>query len=241
MTKMLASVSNLEEARHILAGGIDIIDIKDPDKGVLGAVATDVVRKIVNLVNGRMLTSATIGDIPLDVPGIAGGIAAMHATGIDIIKVGIFARALPGDVREVIRQNTRAGVRIVLVFFADLQPLDIDFRTLAATGIHGVMLDTANKTGGSLRTIMNDQTLAGFIREARGAGLLTGLAGSLRQNDITPLLALNPDYLGFRSALCNGQQRNRSIDCNAVRSVRALIPMHRYDESKVPNLMASVY
>ena len=232
MTKMLASISNIEEARCILGAGVDIIDVKDPDKGVLGAVATDVVSKIVTIVGGQAQTSATIGDVPADTSSIAGGITAMRATGVDIIKVGIFAGTLPDEVLNVIQQSTQTGQRIVLVFFADFQLLDIDFRALAAAGIHGVMLDTANKNYGSLRTIMNDKALSDFVREARCAGLLTGLAGSLRQKDIAPLLALDPDYLGFRGALCDGQQRNGTIDFNAVRSIRALIPVPEFDAWK---------
>ena len=123
MTKMLASISNLEEARCILEAGVDIVDVKDPDKGVLGAVETDVIREIVNIVGGRSQTSATIGDVPLDSSSIAGGIAALRDTGIDIIKIGIFAGALPGAVLKVIRRNTRAGIRIVLVFFCGLSTL----------------------------------------------------------------------------------------------------------------------
>jgi len=240
MTKMLASISNLDEARCILGAGVDIIDVKDPDKGVLGAVATDVVRKIVTLVGGQAQTSATIGDVPVDSASIALGINTMRDTGIDIIKVGIFAGSVPAGVLKVIRRNTQKGDRIVLVFFADFQPLEIDFRALAAAGIYGVMLDTANKNGSSLRTIMNDDALVDFVREARNAGLLAGLAGSLRQKDIAPLLTLSPDYLGFRGALCNGQQRNQTIDINAVQSVRALIPVPQYDEWKGRESMLAI-
>ncbi|MBM2830561.1 MAG: hypothetical protein HW411_1351, partial [Gammaproteobacteria bacterium] len=41
---------------------------------------------------------------------------------------------------------------------------------------------------------------------------------------IEPLLQLNPDYLGFRGALCRKQQRQQAIDVMAVHRIRAMIP-----------------
>ena len=38
MTLMLASVTNPAEAEAVWAGGADIIDLKDPAKGALGAL-----------------------------------------------------------------------------------------------------------------------------------------------------------------------------------------------------------
>ncbi|MEJ2115924.1 MAG: (5-formylfuran-3-yl)methyl phosphate synthase, partial [Gammaproteobacteria bacterium] len=37
MTGMLASVRNLEEAMMVYQGGADIIDLKEPNEGALGA------------------------------------------------------------------------------------------------------------------------------------------------------------------------------------------------------------
>ena len=74
MTRMLASVCNLEEAIRILPCGVDIIDIKDPAHGALGAVDPAVLNMIVKTVNNRVITSATIGDLPMQAPGIAAGI-----------------------------------------------------------------------------------------------------------------------------------------------------------------------
>ncbi|MGH8719286.1 MAG: (5-formylfuran-3-yl)methyl phosphate synthase, partial [Burkholderiales bacterium] len=46
------------------------------------------------------------------------------------------------------------------------------------------------------------ELLARFISRAKSLGLMTGLAGSLKVEDVPSLLELGPDYLGFRSALC---------------------------------------
>jgi len=240
MTKMLASVSNLQEAVTIIAAGADIIDIKDPHKGALGAVEPDMAKEIVQKVSGRIMTSATVGDLPMEKNCIATAIKRMRTTGVDIIKVGVFADAVPGDVLQVFRQYADAGCRIVLVFFADQIPQFDDFSEIADAGILGVMLDTSDKTRGSLRTILDDKTLEYFVRQAQAAGLMTGLAGSLKLADIQPLLKLNPDYLGFRSALCDKHQRNSTIDMQAAHNIRAMIPPHNIAESGNRDLLLSV-
>ena len=239
MSLMLASVANVQEAETVFSAGVDIIDIKDPAKGALGAVEHDVVKDIVNQIAGRCLTSATTGDLPMQGVCIANAVSAMAATGIDIVKVGIFADEIPQEMLLIIRKLVRSGIDIVLVFFGDKTPQFNNFNDLANADVLGVMLDTADKTKGSLRTILDDRTLMQFIGQAQTAGLMAGLAGSLQVNDIEPLLQLNPDYLGFRSALCRRQKREREIDVTAVHRIRAMIPVN-YSEIRDESLMLSM-
>lgn len=224
MTRMLASVADVDEAQCLLAVGVDILDIKEPRRGALGAVDTRVVGAIVALVDGRVPVSATIGDLPMDAEVIHNAIMAMRATGVDIIKVGVFAPAITIPVLDLLRQQAAAGARIVLVYFADRQPACEDPASLAGAGIQGVMLDTADKRSGSLRAVVRDETLRDFVRRAQVYGLMTGLAGSLQVRDIEPLLKIRPDYLGFRGALCRNGWRQHAIDPQAARAVRTLIP-----------------
>ena len=223
-TRFLASVSNPHEAATMLAAGADIIDIKDPGKGALGAVDPVIAKEIVQSLSGQVMTSATIGDQPMETVHISNAVDSMRSTGVDIIKIGIFADFVPADILQVIKTRANNNCRIVLVFFADLKPQLDDFSALVEAGIYGVMLDTADKTKGSLRTILNDKVLENFVRQAQSCDLLTGLAGSLKLADIQPLLKLNPDYLGFRSALCDKHQRNNTIDIQSAHNIRALIP-----------------
>ena len=59
---MLASVSNLDEAKIVLEENVDIIDLKDPSQGALGAVTTKIAQEVVEFVSSQFLVSATIGD-----------------------------------------------------------------------------------------------------------------------------------------------------------------------------------
>ena len=53
MTLLLASVTGPDEAALMLTHGADIIDLKDPSNGALGALAPDVVRATVAAIHGR--------------------------------------------------------------------------------------------------------------------------------------------------------------------------------------------
>src|SRR5947199_7033776 len=88
MTLMLASVINPAEAEAVWAGGADIIDLKDPAKGVLGALDASVAAGIVRAVGKRRPVSAAAGSV-LGAPGaLVDSVSAMAAAGVDYVKVG---------------------------------------------------------------------------------------------------------------------------------------------------------
>ncbi len=65
MTKWLASVQSIEEAKTLIPSLPDILDIKNPLEGALGALDITTVASIVGLVSKQCQTSATIGDLPM--------------------------------------------------------------------------------------------------------------------------------------------------------------------------------
>lgn len=224
MTAMLASVRTLDEALFAFEAGADFIDLKEPSQGALGALDHAAVRVCVQAIDGRRPVSATIGDIVSMDPGeMTAAVARMAATGVDYIKIGFFAQP-PAfacvDALTALAQKTR----LVAVMFAD-ESYDLALiDSLARAGFAGAMLDTAHKTGKTLREWRKDRELREFVKRARGHGLLTGLAGSLRKEDIASLLTINPDYLGFRGALCSGSDRNQSLHAKAFAGIRGAIP-----------------
>lgn len=240
-TRLLASVRSVEEAALALAGGADVIDMKEPAAGALGAVTADTARAVVRRVAGKVLVSATIGDLPgrLDLVGPA--VAAMFAAGVDVVKVGFFDRT---DRRAILDGITRVAERegrtVVAVLFADRE-VDVlpALAMLREYGLPGVILDTADKRRGSLRQIVTDAALGAIVRAAHGAGLWIGLAGSLAADDIDPLLRLRPDYLGFRTALCAEGRRETALDPQRFARIRARIPQVVADSSAI--LEAAVY
>lgn len=218
MTRLLASVRSRAEAAVALDAGADIIDLKDPDTGALGAVPLEVVRDTVAFVAGRRLVSATVGDLPMVPETLCRGVEAVAAAGAEFIKVGLFRDPRMADCIEALSGPAKQGRRLVAVLFADQAP-DFDVIDRIAPCFFGVMLDTALKDGRGLRDYLADARLRDFVARAQAAGLFVGLAGSLGPADIAPLARLWPDYLGFRGALTGGG-RGDAIDGAAVRALR---------------------
>ena len=54
---------NTDEAETVLGAGADIIDLKDPGRGTLGALDLDAIWAFVSHVDGRVPVSATVGDL----------------------------------------------------------------------------------------------------------------------------------------------------------------------------------
>ena len=220
--RLLASVADLEEARLALDLGADILDLKDPRLGALGAWPVEAVREAVLALGGRRPLSATIGDVPMEPLPIHAAAAAMALTGVDIVKVGFFGTAPDRAVAcaAALAPLAAAGTRLVAVVMADQRPDLALLPVLAGQGFLGAMLDTADKSRGGLLTHLDLAALGRFVATARAQGLLTGLAGSLGLADIAPLAALAPDYLGFRGALCHGD-RTQGLAADRFRIIRA--------------------
>ncbi|CAL1240344.1 (5-formylfuran-3-yl)methyl phosphate synthase [Candidatus Methylocalor cossyra] len=222
MTGMLASVANLAEARLVAAAGVDIIDLKDPARGVLGALALPTVADLVAALGGRHRLSATLGDLAMDPARVIPAARAMAATGVAYVKIGFFPGGDWPGVIAGLAPLAAEGARLVAVLFGDRAPELGWIPPLAAAGFVGAMLDTADKGAGSLPQVCPGEFLSAFVAAVRRQGLLSGLAGSLRSEDLDPLLALDPDYLGFRGALCGGN-RTGAIQPEAVRALVARI------------------
>ena len=177
MIALLASVACCDEIDAALSGGADIIDLKDPSMGALGAWKIELIREAVAKLKGRRPVSATIGDLPMQPEVIAKAVRKTADTGVDIVKIGFFDGSTQACLAALDPIAERA--RLVAVLFADRRP-DFDLLpALANAGFFGVMLDTADKSKGTLCNHMDRHALAQFGALARTHGLHFGLAGSL--------------------------------------------------------------
>lgn len=223
MTLFLASVRDPAEAELALGAGADIVDLKDPGHGVLGTLTHDAIAACVKHVAARAPISATIGDLPLKGDAVRAAVLETAALGVDYVKFGFFPG---GDAERCLNRLKAAAtrIRLVVVVFADALP-NIDAIGLAARiGAHGVMFDTMGKGAGSLTDHLSYMALAGHIATAKAEGLVVGLAGSLKARHVPSLLALAPDLLGFRGALCQAGDRAQTLDEGRLAAIRALIP-----------------
>lgn len=221
MTGFLASVTSVEEAQMVIDVA-DIIDLKSPAEGALGALPHATVEAVVRFVDGRKPVSATIGDLPMSPQILHDAVAGMARTGVDIVKVGFFGLDHHADCAMAL-SSLATQCNIVAVMFADQKPEFSLIPVLADAGFHGVMLDTADKSAGGLRRWLDDPAIQQFVDMAGAADLLTGLAGSLRLEDILPLSEIRPDYLGFRGALCRNHVRRSVLEREKVITIAELL------------------
>ncbi|HEC60156.1 hypothetical protein LCGC14_1272020 [marine sediment metagenome] len=226
MTKWLASVQSLAEAEILLPVLPDILDMKNPSQGALGALSVKVVSDIVSMIDGRCQTSATIGDLPMQPEIIKPAMITMASSGVDYVKIGLF----PDDnleqcIIELAETVKKLSTPVIAVMFADT-PLAKDYLVLLkASGFYGVMVDTANKNGQHLLDHWDLVKLEQFVYAAKQLSLLCGLAGALRLEDVSILHPLKADYLGFRSALCLQRQRTTHLQINLAKQIEQAIKM----------------
>jgi len=219
MTKMLASANSLAEAQLLATTQVDIIDLKQPEQGALGALPFDTIKTIVKLIESNQSISATIGDLPMEATLIANAVRQMITTGVDFIKIGFFPGAGWQETLSALNPISQQGHALIAVLFADTAPDIQIIHSIQQAGFSGVMLDTMDKKQGSLTQVMSLRKIQAFVTMAHQAGLFCGLAGSLRAADISHLQQLKANYLGFRGALCYQQQRTDKLDPEAIQHI----------------------
>jgi len=232
--QLLVSVVIEEEVVSAVGGHADIIDVKNPREGSLGASFPHVIRRVRKLAPAELPVSVAIGDMP-NLPGTAALAAAGAAgCGVQYVKVGLMGPREPADATLLLAAVCRAAreqdprVRIIATAYADarkigsLAPLDLP-DVAAAAGADGCMLDTAAKTDGTLLSELSLAELASFVAQCRRAGLLCALAGSLREEDVPAICELGPDIIGFRGAVCRGDRVNGRVDRAAVQRLKSRI------------------
>ncbi len=224
MTKMLASVNSVEEALLALSANVDIIDLKQPALGSLGALETSLVKQIVGEINQRCPISATIGDLPMQPGPIYQAVKTMAETGVDYIKIGFFPDGdMPGTLGKLATLTPTTS--LIAVLFADTQPDFSIVSLLKNIGFKGVMLDTLNKHNGPLTETMGNFELGQFVQLTKSQQLLCGLAGSLSLDDIPELIPYQPDYLGFRGALCLKHERTAHLSKSSTIQIKRVIEL----------------
>jgi uncharacterized protein (UPF0264 family) len=225
----MISVISVAEAHEAMLGGAEILDVKNPAEGSLGAQPPYMIREIKNLASGRMNVSAAIGDMPY-LPGTA-ALAALGAAvcGADFVKVGLHGPRSEAEAVTLLREVQQAvcgyATAVIAAAYADFQragtlnPNCLP-RIAATSGVKGCLLDTAIKDGRTLFDFITLQELRLLSEEAHAAGLLFGLAGALREQDLPPAHNLGADVVGLRTAACRDNLRSGPLEAARVRRLR---------------------
>ncbi len=218
MTQLLISIKNAQEAKLALASGVDIIDLKDPNIGALGALDLATTKVIVDLVNGRAIVSATVGEQHSNLSELVTDIQTRADIGVDIIKIAVSDLFQATDFYDEIAKITKAEIKLVAVFFADEEVNLNLLPTLKNAGFYGTMLDTKKKQYDLLQVQQQDN-LRLFTQWCHNYQLKSGLAGSLQPQYIDFLMEINPTYIGFRGGICENSCRESALNPSKVDEV----------------------
>jgi (5-formylfuran-3-yl)methyl phosphate synthase len=230
--KLLVSVVDAAEARLAVAGGVDVVDVKNPAEGSLGAPAPGVIAAVRDVLPAGLPLSAALGDLPA-LPGTA-ALAALGAarSGADYVKLGLWGPSSVPEAMAVLRAARAAvdaATRVVAVAYADAArvpsgPLPPSELVAAAreAGVDGCLLDTAVKDGRRLLEWLDQDALARFAADAHQAGLEVALAGELRAEDLPVVRAAGADIAGVRSAACRDGRRTAALDPERIARLRAV-------------------
>jgi (5-formylfuran-3-yl)methyl phosphate synthase len=223
MTLMLASVTGAPEAEIAVRHGADIIDIKDVRSG-FGAADPASVAATLDAVARRRPVSAVTGRQDMEPEALLRAAGTLADAGASYIKIALYPDSKRSDCLRAL-SALAARARLIGVMFADHGLDEALVGLMAECGFCGVMIDTFNKDRGRLLDHMDVAAVGHFTDEAHSRGLMAGLAGSLEAPDIPRLLLAAPDVLGFRRALCAGEDRNGPLSAEAIDIVRGLIPV----------------
>ncbi len=230
--RLLVSVVNRLEAEEAVRGGADIIDVKNPLEGALGAQPPSIISAVAEVLPPRCELSATIGDLP-NLPGTA-SLAALGAAvaGADYVKAGLLgvssvedAEGLLTPIVEAVRSYD-SGKRVVGAGYADHQAFGCLAPALlpsaaAKAGCYGILVDLKAKGSGNLFNYCREDELRPLIREAHSLGLKVALAGGLGEKDVGRVLALGADIIGVRRAVCSSRDWvSGRLDGRLVASLR---------------------
>jgi len=208
--QLLVSVRDPLEANEALAGGARWIDLKDPRRGPLGDVALDVARQTADFVRRRTPLSAAAGELA-EWPAAASR-DLLSVPDLAFLKLGLASlRHTPWQARwrAAQAQIAAAGKQLIAVAYVDCatarapdpqEVLELAIQSHAPW----VLLDTFDKTGGTLINHLPADRLEEFLAAARRASCGTAVAGRLSAAAIAQLPLHLIDVIAVRGAACAG-------------------------------------
>lgn len=234
--QLLVSVKNAEEALLALAAGADIIDLKDPNVGALGALDMPISLAILAAINSHAFNqtiSTTVGENHTNLNKLIAAIQQRATMGKVIIKIAVSALFYGATFLVEMRKLTEAGVKIVAVFFAD-ERVDLTLLPMfKRAGFYGAMLDTKYKSNNLLQVQTKDDLYL-FTHFCHQHHLKSGLAGSLQAQHIVALTAFNATYIGFRGGVCDNFERKSDLSDTKIFKVKKLLLLHNKVNAKPP-------
>ena len=243
---LLVSVRSAAEAAEALAGGVSIVDVKEPLKGALGRAEPAVISGIAAAVGSRVPWTMACGELaewrgeqefaPRRVAQtllqfLRGVISSLPAGAAcpAALKAGLAGVPAAGwrEALAAVAAGLPQRVELVAVAYADWQaagapqPEEV-IAAAEGCGCSTLLIDTFDKAGaGLLDREQGAHEVAGWVAAARAAGLEVALAGRLTLAEIPAVMRLSPNVVALRSAVCfnglGGSARLGTVQRHLVR------------------------
>lgn len=206
--RLLVSVRDAREARLAITNGANVVDVKEPTRGALGAPDAHVVREIRAALGRARALSVVIGDVQDEGIAFARAREAVVA-GASIVKLGLARVRRTTAAAAIARAAVEGadGAPVALVAYADAErasslapPVLLD---VASTGgCAGFVTDTFDKHGGTPFDHLTRDGIASLMAAGKSRGLFTGVAGGLGLGEVALARSTGADLLGVRRAVC---------------------------------------
>jgi uncharacterized protein (UPF0264 family) len=216
MTRLLVSVRDAVEAQAVVAGGGDVVDVKEPAAGSLGRAPAAVWRSVLAAVAGAVPVSVALGEL-----SEATSLPSLPA-GVSWAKVGLAGEAERTDWPrrlERIAEQLRP-VPLVVAAYADgrraqAPSLEAILEFVIGANISTLLIDTWQKDERRLLDWLPLGEIAA-LQARLPAGTALALAGRLRLTDLPRLMPLQPELLAVRGLACSGSQRLAVVQARRV-------------------------
>jgi uncharacterized protein (UPF0264 family) len=233
LARLLVSVRSADEARAAVAGGADIIDVKEPARGSLGMAEVSVMDEVIQSVrrlSPETPVTAALGELnewderrdPACLPA-----------GLSYLKLGLAGAGRNHNwvpqwlhLRSEVDRHAAPLCGWIAVAYADAEAAHAPdpesvVAAAAETACRGVLFDTWGKGSGSLLDHVYVVRLEALCARARSAGLLVALAGRLTAANLVDVVGIRPDVVAIRSAACADGRRSAPICAERVGRFRA--------------------
>ncbi|VTR92282.1 Uncharacterized protein OS=Blastopirellula marina DSM 3645 GN=DSM3645_23711 PE=4 SV=1: DUF556 [Gemmata massiliana] len=225
---LLVSVRSADEVAAALAGGADLIDVKEPAKGALAPAEAEVVSAVIDAVDGQVSVSAALGEWS------SNAITEAHwhlELPLQYVKWGLAGYApTPGWGEDLLdtRRELPIGTEMVAVAYADWEraksvpPAEVA-KFAKRFRFKAFLLDTWGKDGKTLLDFMTAKEIAGLVDGLKRVYTTVSIGGSLRPEQVKQLKGVTPDYFAVRSSACAAGKRDGVIDATRVKKWKEIL------------------
>ena len=225
---LLVSVRSADEVEAALAGGADVIDVKEPAKGPLAPAEAEVVAAVISKVKGRVPVSAALGEWSPN------AITDAHwhlELKLNYVKWGLAGYSpKPGWGEDLLdtRRELPVGMEMVAVAYADWEraksvpPAELA-KFAKRFRFKAFLLDTWGKDGKTLLDFITPAEVAELTESLKRLSITVAVGGSLRPEHVKQLKTATPDYYAVRTSAWAAGKRDGVIDAARVKKWKEVI------------------